>query len=133
MTGLADALRLFADEAGRGSGVRFHLDVEVAHLPGAMALLVYHIAREGVKNSLQHARATDIWVTVREEHGSIVLEVRDNGVGFDPPTPGPEGRFGVEMMSDRAQVGGGTFEMRGAPGEGTKVRASFPTSIFGPG
>ena len=60
--GLAEALESFTDEVGRDSGVRFHRDVEDIDLPAPIALLVYHIAREGVMNSLKHAKATDMWI-----------------------------------------------------------------------
>ena len=128
--GLAEALESFTDEVGRDSGVRFHRDVEDIDLPAPIALLVYHIAREGVMNSLKHAKATDMWIAVREEDESIVLELRDNGVGFDTTAPGPEGHFGMAMMSERAQVGGGTFEVESAPDEGATITVRFPISLL---
>ena len=128
--GLAEALESFTDEVGRDSGVRFHRDVEDIDLPAPIALLVYHIAREGVMNSLKHAKATDMWIAVREQDESIVLELRDNGVGFDTTAPGPEGHFGMAMMSERAQVGGGTFEVESAPDEGATITVRFPISLL---
>ena len=128
--GLAEALESFTDEVGRDSGVRFHRDVEDIELPAPIALLVYHIAREGVMNSLKHAQATDMWIAVREQDESIVLELRDNGVGFDTTAPGPEGHFGMAMMSERAQVGGGTFEVESAPDEGATITVRFPISLL---
>jgi signal transduction histidine kinase len=53
--GLADALRGFIDEIGKDSGVRFHTDVTESQLPPPIALLVYHIAREGVMNAMKHS------------------------------------------------------------------------------
>ncbi len=128
--GLAEALESFTDEVGRDSGIRFHRDVADISLPAPIALLVYHIAREGVMNSLKHARATDMWIAVREEDESIVLELRDNGVGFDPSAPGPEGHFGMAMMSERAQVGGGSFDVQSAPDEGATITVRFPISLL---
>ena len=55
---------------------------------GTDRLLIFHIAREGVMNSLKHAHASDMWISVREQDESIVLELRDNGVGFDPEARG---------------------------------------------
>ena len=63
--GLAEALESFTDEVGRDSNVRFHHDVEDVPMPAPIALLIYHIAREGLMNALKHAHATDMWVTVR--------------------------------------------------------------------
>ena len=54
--GLAEALESFTEEVGRDSSIRFHRDVEDIELPAPIALLVYHIAREGVMNALKHAQ-----------------------------------------------------------------------------
>jgi signal transduction histidine kinase len=128
--GLAEALESFTDEVGRDSGVTYHRDVEDIPLPAPIALLVYHIAREGVMNSLKHAQATDMWIVVSQNEEWIQLELRDNGVGFDTSAPGPEGHFGMAMMSERAQVGGGTLDVHSAPGEGTTITVRFPISLL---
>jgi signal transduction histidine kinase len=128
--GLAEALESFSDEVGRDSSVRFHRDVADIDLPAPIALLVYHIAREGVMNALKHAQARDMWISVREEGGDIVLTLRDNGVGFDASAPGPEGHFGMAMMRERAQVGGGRFEVQSVPGEGATITVRFPTALL---
>ena len=81
-------------------------------------------------NSLKHAQAADFWIGVHEDEDSIVLELRDNGIGFDVDAPGPEGHFGMAMMRERAQVGGGTFDVQSAPGEGTTITVKFPSSLL---
>jgi len=128
--GLAEALESFTDEVGRDSSIRFHRDVEDIQLPAPIALLVYHIAREGVMNALKHAQPRDVWIAVREEGEDIVLSLKDNGVGFDTSAPGPEGHFGMAMMRERAQVGGGRFDVESAPGEGATITVRFPTSLL---
>ena len=128
--GLAEALESFTDEVGRDSGVRFHRDIEDVSMPAPIALLIYHIAREGLMNALKHADATDMWVAVREEGGFLELQLRDNGAGFDTSAPGPEGHFGMAMMRERAQVGGGTFEVFSVPAQGTTITVRFPTALL---
>jgi signal transduction histidine kinase len=128
--GLAEALESFTDEVGRDSGVMYHRDVEDIPLPAPIALLVYHIAREGVMNSLKHAHASDMWISVRQDGESIELELRDNGLGFDTTAPGPEGHFGMAMMRERASVGGGSFEVQSAPGAGTTITVRFPIALL---
>jgi signal transduction histidine kinase len=130
--GLSEAIESFTDEVGRESGVRFHLDVEDVSMPAPIALLLYHVGREGVMNALKHAHAKDLWITVHEDGEDIALELRDNGVGFDTAAPGPEGHFGMAMMRERAKVGGGTFEVASAPGEGTTITVRFPTALLQP-
>ena len=128
--GLAEALESFTDEVGRDADVTYHRDIDEMPLPAPIALLIFHIAREAVMNSLKHAQATDFWISVREDEEWIVLELRDNGVGFDTEAPGPEGHFGMAMMRERAQVGGGTFDVQSAPGEGTTITVKFPSSLL---
>jgi two-component system NarL family sensor kinase len=128
--GLADALESFTDEVGRDSGVAFHRDVQEVSLPAPIALLIFHVAREGVMNALKHARATDMWISVAEEADHIVLSLRDNGVGFDPLAPGPEGHYGMAMMRERAKVGGGSFDVTSAAGRGTAITVRFPAALL---
>ena len=129
-TGLAESLESFTDEVGRDSGIRFHHDVHDIPLPAPIALLIFHIAREGVMNALKHADPTDVWIAVTEAGDDIELELRDNGAGFDLAAPGPEGHFGMAMMRERAQVGGGTFDVASAPGDGTTITVRFPTALL---
>lgn len=128
--GLAEALESFTDEAGKDSNVRFHRDVQDIDLPAPIALLVYHIAREGVMNALKHAQASDMWISVREVDDQIELQLRDNGVGFDMSLPGPEGHFGMAMMKERAEVGGGKFQLQAAPDEGATITVRFPIALL---
>jgi signal transduction histidine kinase len=128
--GLAEALVSFTDDVGRDSGVTFHHHVEDVQMPGPIALLIYKIAGEGVMNALKHARATDIWITVSEQGEDLELQLRDNGRGFDTSAPGPEGHFGMAMMRERAQVGGGRFEVQSTPDQGTTITVAFPTSLL---
>jgi signal transduction histidine kinase len=128
--GLAEALQGFIAETARDSGVRFHTDIAEVALPAPIALLVYHIAREGTMNALKHAHASNMWVTVKQDEHDITLILRDDGDGFDSDAPGPEGHFGLAMMRERARVGGGTFELESAPGEGTTITVQFPTSLL---
>jgi signal transduction histidine kinase len=128
--GLAEALESFTDEVGRDASVTYHRDIDEMPLPAPIALLIFHISREAVMNSLKHANASDFWISVHEDGDSIVLQLRDNGVGFDTSAPGPEGHFGMAMMRERAQVGGGTFDVESAPDEGATITVKFPSSLL---
>ena len=128
--GLAEALESFVDEVARDSGVDFHLDVEEVELPAPIALLLYHVGREGVMNALKHAKASDMWISVHEDDDDIVLRLRDNGQGFDTEASGPEGHFGMAMMRERASVGGGTFTAHSVIGEGTLITVRFRTALL---
>lgn len=124
--GIAEALISFTGDVGDGTGVRFHPDIEEVSLPPAIQLLVYHIAREAVMNSLKHAAASNVWITLSPSGNGAELCVRDDGVGFDQAAPGPEGHYGLAMMRERAQVAGGTFKVESSPGNGTTITVDFP-------
>jgi NarL family two-component system sensor histidine kinase YdfH len=128
--GLAESLESFTDEVGRDSGIRFHHDVQEIDLPAPIALLIFHIAREGVMNALKHAEPADVWISVTEAQENIVLELRDNGAGFDATAPGPEGHFGMTMMRERAKVGGGTLDVKSSPDDGTTITVRFPVALL---
>lgn len=128
--GLAEALHGFIAETARDSDVRFHTDIDEVPLPPPIALLVYHIAREGVMNALKHANATSMWITVKRDSDAVELVLKDDGVGFDSDASEPEGHYGLTMMRERALVGGGTFEIQSAPGAGTTIKVRFPTSLL---
>jgi signal transduction histidine kinase len=126
--GLAEALHSFIADSGRDSEVQFHTDIDEVELPAPIALLLYHIAREGVMNALKHAEASNMWLTVRKDGDEVELVLRDDGVGFDVEAPEPEGHYGMTIMRERAAVGGGTLEMSSVPGEGATITVRFPTS-----
>ena len=130
--GLAEALESFTDEVGRDSQIRFQRDVENIDLPAPIALLVFHIAREGIMNALKHADPTEVSVKVGAEGEDIVLRLQDNGTGFDAGAPGPEGHYGMAMMRERAKVGGGTLDVKSAIGEGTTITVRFPIALLQP-
>jgi len=126
--GLGEALHSFIADAGRDAEVQFHTDIDEVELPAPIALLLYHIAREGVMNSLKHAEASNMWLTVKPDGDEVEFVLRDDGVGFDADAPEPEGHFGMTMMRERATVGGGTLKLESAPGEGATITVRFPTS-----
>jgi signal transduction histidine kinase len=126
--GLAEALHSVIAETARDSNVRFHTDIDEVALPPPIALLLYHIGREGVMNALKHAQAENVWITVKPVGEEVELVLRDDGVGFDTAAPEPDGHFGLTMMRERALVAGGTIELTSAPGEGTSITVRIPTS-----
>jgi signal transduction histidine kinase len=125
--GLGEAIRSFLVDMARDD-VQFHADIDEVDVPGPIALLMYHDAREGVMNALKHANASNIWVSVEQQGDEVEMVLRDDGVGFDVEAPGPEGHYGMTMMRERATAGGGTFSVESAIGQGTTITVRFPTS-----
>jgi signal transduction histidine kinase len=126
--GLAEALASFTGDIAKGAGIRFHTDIAPISLPPAIQLIAYHIAREAAMNSLKHSAANNVWISLQPNQEGAELTIRDDGAGFDPEVDAPEGHFGLAMMRERAQVFGGSFELRSAVGEGTTISVQFPTA-----
>jgi signal transduction histidine kinase len=94
-------------------------------LPIMVKEVLYRIAQEALHNSVNHARATTVEVRLRVLATGIMLEVIDNGVGFDPEQSFP-GHLGLQSMRERATQLGGRLEITSAPGRGTHIRAVIP-------
>ena len=85
------------------------------------------IAQEALQNALRHADAREITVRLRAADSAIVLEVEDDGVGFDPQAPDARSRrLGLTSMDERARRVGATLEISSSPGAGTTVRLAAP-------
>jgi signal transduction histidine kinase len=83
---------------------------------------VLRIAQEALQNVIKHADARRVRVKLHAADGRLVLEVEDDGAGFDPGAAGIRSRrLGLTSMEERAQRAGGTLEIRSTPGAGTRV------------
>jgi signal transduction histidine kinase len=79
-------------------------------------------------NALRHAGATRVDVSMVVHGRKVVLEVRDDGAGFDARSAEGAGRrLGLSSMRDRARMAGGRLDLTSAPGKGTTVRLEVPT------
>jgi two-component system NarL family sensor kinase len=110
-----------------GAGVDVDVDVSGHEDASAQAVaLVWRLAQEAVRNVARHARASRMSLTVRREDDHLVLEVVDDGVGFEPGAAADDAHFGLRAAESLVQEHGGTLELESAPGEGTIVRAEVP-------
>ncbi len=86
---------------------------------------LYRIAQEAMQNAVKHAHATEMALTLKEQNDRLVLEIRDNGKGFDPTVEFP-GHLGLKSMPERAAQIGGEFHVHSQPGAGTVVTVRLP-------
>ncbi|GMA16716.1 sensor histidine kinase [Deinococcus metallilatus] len=124
--GLIAALTQNAHALGARHGLTLHADLgrEPSLSPAAQAA-AYRVAQEALHNVVKHARASQVWLSVREEAGLVTVEVRDDGRGFDPAAL-PGGTLGQRSMRERAQGAGGTLDVQSRPGTGTTVTLTLP-------
>jgi signal transduction histidine kinase len=126
--GLCGALRKHVEVLSRLQPGAIDLDIE-ADLGGdpARDRELLRIAQEALHNAVQHAHAGRVDVRLRRDDGRLLLEVEDDGVGFDPDAAELRSRrLGLTSMEERAQRLGGTLEIRSARGAGTTVRLETP-------
>lgn len=86
---------------------------------------VYRIAQEALHNTIKHARASQVNIKLECDEQSLMLEVADNGLGFDPSGNFP-GHLGLKSMRERAAKLGGTLQIESSRGQGTSLRLSIP-------
>ena len=129
------------------------LDVQVSatrrRLAEHVETAIYRTAQEALQNAAKHASAHSVQVRLFRQRDKMVLEVADDGTGFDPAAPpaahpagagpaggdgqlggGPSG-FGLAGMRERAELLGGRLDLSSAPGRGTTVRLTVPLSPAG--
>ncbi|QWF79356.1 sensor histidine kinase [Amycolatopsis sp. CA-230715] len=95
-------------------------------LPSAAASAVLSAAVESLRNVVRHAGTAAAELSVVQADGSVVVEIRDRGTGFDPAAI-PEHRRGIRHSVQRRMTrAGGSAEVRSAPGEGTSVLLRWP-------
>jgi signal transduction histidine kinase len=96
----------------------------VPRLPAAREEAAYRIAQEALHNALRHAAPRLVTVAARAGDGSLVLEITDDGRGFN--SQAPTRQFGLASMRERARSVGGRLDIRSRPGAGTTVRLEVP-------
>jgi signal transduction histidine kinase len=123
---LDQALQELTTEFGARSGVVTVVDVdgEAASALASRAGEVVQLAREALSNASRHGRATTCRVSLRRGAAGIVLEIDDDGRGFDVDTT--TWGMGLRNLGERTESLGGMLEIDSTAGEGTTVRATFP-------
>jgi signal transduction histidine kinase len=128
--GLRDVLRDLAGTLrARGIEVRLALPDTDPGLGPDGDRLVFRIAHECLQNVRKHAAATHVWLTLEAYDDKVVLEVADDGVGFDPvrARQGPvAGHFGLRVLADVASEAGAELALSSAPGAGCRWKLTVP-------
>jgi signal transduction histidine kinase len=123
---LDQAIKELALEFEARSGVVTVLDIDVqaASVLASRAGDIVQLVREALSNVGRHGAAATCRVTLRRDDAILLLEIDDDGLGFDVDLT--TWGMGLQNLKERVGSLGGTFEVRSKPGEGTTVRATFP-------
>jgi two-component system, NarL family, sensor kinase len=124
LTDLASTLR------SRGTAVTLDFASETG-LDAAGERLVFRVARECLSNIAKHASATNVQVSLERVERHTVMEIIDDGVGFDAAkllAHPAEGHFGLRVLGDTVSDAGGELSLSSAPGAGTRWMLRIPRS-----
>jgi signal transduction histidine kinase len=126
--GLGGALRRAAGEIFEGTSTRWTVDgAQEPDIPDATRAIAYRIAKEALINTLKHAAARNVTVTLAGRDGGLEVSVADDGVGLGrEPVETTPGHRGLFNMQDRAAVAGGRCEVGNRDSGGTLVTIWLP-------
>jgi signal transduction histidine kinase len=130
MENLEEALRRLIGEFKANSLIEADLILEpgTAEILGSAAkAAAFHIAQEAVANVAKHSRATRAWLSLRRSDRNVMLQIIDNGRGFESSESKGALGHGLLNMAERARSVGGQLDIASSPGEGTTVSVQFPS------
>jgi signal transduction histidine kinase len=107
-----------------------HVEPQVANsLQAPSRSAFFHITQEALANVAKHSGASRVWVNLRRSGEDVVLQVIDNGRGFDPEDAPDRLGHGLSNMRERAHRAGGQLELATHPGDGTTLTVRVPVQL----
>ena len=117
--------RLDAVEKRAGMDARLISD-HLPLLPHQVSEELYSITIEALNNSLKHAQAEVVTISIRSDNGNLDLEVHDDGLGFDTEAASNGGGMGLANMAERAAKLGADLTIDSSSDQGTSIRIILP-------
>lgn len=128
---LAETIRAEVERFTTATGIPCTLELNPAIvLPQEWQDHARRVVSEGLTNVARHAQANQVWVTVGEHENEVEIQVRDNGIGFDPAAVETmAGHYGLPGMRERARLAGGALIVASRPGRGTTLNFRLPLRL----
>lgn len=123
--GLRAALQLLCDDVAQNAGLAVRTELDDVNLSRDAELALYRLVQESLTNTVKYAKATQVQVLLAAVGGMAVVQVQDDGHGFDPKVARP-GHHGLAGMRIRMESHAGSLLIDSAPGRGTRIRAELP-------
>jgi two-component system, NarL family, sensor kinase len=125
--GLIPALQSFCQQFAQREHIEltFHNNANPAPVRPEIALGLFRIAQEALRNVAKHSRAHKARVDLEVLTRKLTLEIRDDGIGFAATTTGRSGGIGLASMRERAALAGGELQVHSRPGAGTTIRVEI--------
>ena len=123
--GLVASIEILAREFEERSDIRITTDLETVELGGSAQLTVYRLVQESLTNIGKYADATQIVISLQNQGGYAMIEVNDNGAGFNTSQISSTSH-GITGMRHRVEAAGGKLTVTSAQGAGTRICAVLP-------
>lgn len=126
--GLEDAIRDRAQAIKHEFGIECVVEANLERrLAPGLETVLYRVSQEALTNVVKHAGARRARVGLFRDNGTVILEVDDDGSGFEPAGASTGGdHFGLLAMRERVEMAGGSWLIDSSPGHGTRIRAELP-------
>ncbi|MBO0723072.1 MAG: sensor histidine kinase, partial [Blastocatellia bacterium] len=126
--GLQMALESYCAEFSGREGIPIALDIEdgIQEIKPRIALCLYRIAQEALRNIAKHSGATSANVSLSTANGGVRLVISDRGIGYDYTQARTKGGLGLISMEERVRLLSGSFQVITRPQQGTEVRVYLP-------
>ena len=128
--GLKEAVDSFIKKlrAAESINIRFRANIDRERFSYDAEVIMYRVICELINNSIRHASASEIRLDLQWQDDALHLDYSDNGNGFDPLLPDPNGGMGLGNMQYRLKAGNGDIQIDSAPGQGMTARAFIHAS-----
>ena len=123
--GLVASLEILGREFAERSGVRVDMALETVTIDEGRQLTIYRMVQESLTNIGKYAEASEATVVLKNYDNHVIVEVSDNGKGFDPQHMRPS-THGLAGMRHRVEASGGKLGVSSALGQGTRLHAMLP-------
>jgi signal transduction histidine kinase len=123
--GLVASLEILTREFAERSGIEIKTALAPVELGGSAQLTVYRLVQESLTNMGKYAKATHADIILRNNDDHVIIEVIDNGLGFDTDKVATTSH-GLAGMRHRVEAAGGQLFLESGPGKGTRIRANLP-------
>ena len=123
------ALEEIADALRAKMNVTLDLDEDLGHLTLTQTTAIVRVAREALRNVERHSGARNLNVSLRRKNGALVLEILDDGIGFDLCSES-KGHYGLVGMHEQAKFAGGELNIAHAPGGGVLLTLALPANAL---
>jgi signal transduction histidine kinase len=125
--GLSRAIARLAEAAAKRGNLQLDLEVpgHPVALPAKVEQAIYRIGEEALNNVIHHADASSLQVRLRALESGVMLQIVDDGVGFEPAASADSDRYGLQGMRERAQEIGAQLFIESLPGQGTVLQVEL--------